>query len=146
MANRNRDAGHNFERDMVLRLKESGIFPHAVTARAESRNRDNQKVDLMNQDEGIHGRMPYDFQCKTLSTSINYPKLISELPSISGIMPVILHKQTQKSAGGKFMTKGTFAAMKLDDWFQMMKYRKGFELLYKHATEEQKIELAEFGL
>lgn len=146
MANRNRDAGHNFERDMVLRLKESGLFPYAVTARAESRNRDNQKVDIMNTDEGLHGRMPYDFQCKTLSTSLNYPKLIAELPSLPGIMPVILHKQTKKSEGGKFMVKGTYAAMKLDDFWQLMRFRKGFELLYKSATEEQKIELAEFGL
>ena len=46
MANRNRNAGHKYELDILAKLKE--LFPDIVTSRNESRSMDAKKVDFCN--------------------------------------------------------------------------------------------------
>lgn len=93
MASRNRDAGHNLERDIVNQLREMG-FIHAVTCRSESRSRDNQKVDIMNKDEAKNGKLLYNFQCKNYSTLIKYDNILKEMPE--GENNIIIHRRTNK--------------------------------------------------
>lgn len=117
---RNKNAGHGWEREIVNDLKEMG-YPHVVTTRSESRGRDAQKIDVMNKDEGENGRLPYNIQAKSLSKAAQYPKLLSELPIVKGVMNVVFHKQTKANESGRFMTQGKFAILGLSDFYEMMK-------------------------
>ena len=116
---RNRTAGLDFERRTAIKVRECFKWPYVVTCRAESRTRDDAKVDLINKDEPINGRMIYDIQCKNTTVNVNYHKLIGEMPDIEETIPVILHKKTEKS-GGRFMPVGEYAIMKADDWYKQM--------------------------
>lgn len=117
MASRNRTAGHNYEKDIARILREIG-FKHTVTSRSENRSRDGQKVDLCNKDELVNGRLPYNVQCKSAADSLNYIKLLGEMPDCSTNMciNVVLHRKTVKSKGGKFMVKGEFAILSQKDF------------------------------
>lgn len=115
---RNRFAGHQLERDIVLILHECG-FPHASTARAESKSRDDSKIDIMNKDEEVNGRLPYNIQAKNCSTGVVYPKLLSIMPK-GKEYNVIIHNQTVQSTGGRFITKGQFAIMNSKNFFAMV--------------------------
>lgn len=115
---RNKSAGSSWERTIVNKLKEIG-FPWVGTTRNNSRSRDAQKIDVMNIDEGKYGRLPYNIQAKTLAKPAPYGKLLEELPQDTGCINVIFHKQTKKSEGGRFMTRGTYAILNLDDFYSM---------------------------
>ena len=155
MSNRNRTAGHNWERKCIQLLK--AIFPFLVTARSESKARDDAKVDLMNKDEYKNGRVPYNFQCKT-TVNLNYAKELEKMPD-DEYVNVILHKKTKKSKEGKkFMEVGQYAILELDDFIEIMRqaeeYRKHKRIIdlypsgdieYKNLTYdeiEKKIEEA----
>lgn len=120
-SSRNREAGHKYERDIVSALKAVG-FEHVATTRSCNRARDAQKIDVANSDEATHGRLPYNIQAKNKAqgSSFNYVRTIEELPSLPGIINVIFRKLTAKSTTGKFITKGTFAFLKQDDFITMM--------------------------
>lgn len=115
---RNRTAGHKWERTCAKRLREAG-FTHVVTSRAESKSRDDSKVDLMNKDEYKNGRLPYNFQCKSTTQNTNYYKLLKELPQGSPELNIILHEKTEKR-GEKFVKVGEFAIMEADAFFELI--------------------------
>lgn len=118
---RNRQAGHKWERQLAESFRSIG-FAHVVTTRSESRSRDNQKVDLINEDELKNGRFPFNVQAKTTTSHLSYAKLLSEMPEDRGVMNVILHKQTKKAPDGvKFMETGRFAIMQLDNFLDLVK-------------------------
>lgn len=127
--NRNRNAGHQFERDEAKEWRDMG-FPHVVTARVESKRRDDQKVDLMNKDEKENGRLPYNIQCKNCATSMPYPKLLAEMPKGGSELNVVIHNQTVKSGGGRFMTKGQYALMTKDDFYSMVKKIENLQIAF----------------
>jgi len=106
---RNRQAGHNWERKCISFL--SPIFPHLVTARAESRNADNLKLDLIYPADK-YNELPINIQCKTMSKRVNYVKLLESMPEDKP--NVILHRYTEKSEKGRFMEKGKYAIVDLD--------------------------------
>jgi len=118
-SSRNRVAGHNWERVCAQKWRSMGYLG-VLTSRECSRLRDSQKVDLSNADEDVDGRLPYNIQCKTLSSSAPYSKLLRELeennkgPQIN----VVVHKMTKKS-GVKFMTVGEYAILNLTDFYRM---------------------------
>lgn len=116
---RNRLAGHGFERECAKAFRKIG-FPHVVTTRSESRSRDNQQIDLINKDEAVNGRFPFNVQCKNSAAKVRYPKILSELPKTPGVINVIIHKQTGK-VNNKFMSKGKYVIMNMDDFMQMVK-------------------------
>ena len=156
---RNKSAGNGWELAIVNKLKSLG-FGDLITTRNGSRSRDAQKIDIMYRDEYISGRLPYNIQAKNLSKPAPYPKLLSELPIIDGIINVIFHKQTAKNSAGRFMTRGMYAICNLDDFYSMMtkilvleKYKKGYDILICYFDsideEEQKVvdkQLKELGL
>ena len=115
---RNKQAGNSYELNVAKALREHG-FPHVITTRLGSRLLDSQKVDLMNQDEHINGRLPYNIQCKCLAKLVHYGKILEEMPKNSPQINVVIHKQTKK-VGDKFMPRGEFAIMKADDFYDMI--------------------------
>ena len=118
---RNRVAGHNLERDIAKKLRELG-FHDIKCSRECSRLRDSKKVDLCNADEDKNGRFPYNIQAKSYNTHIKYAKLLKELEDHNGRnqINVVFHKLTEKSISGRFMPKGEFAILNLDDFYNMM--------------------------
>jgi len=122
---RNRQVGHALERQMAERFRKIG-FPHVVTCRSESRSRDNQKIDLINKDERINGRLPYNVQCKNSVKAIKYPLALSEMPSIPGIVNVVVHRQTVK-INDRFISKGDYALLHLNDWMDMVQKLQQYE-------------------
>lgn len=124
---RNRSAGFSWERMCKKMLIDIG-FPHVVTSRSENRKRDADKIDLMNTDEFENGILPYSIQCKTLSTSAPYPKLLAEMKDLKGTIKVVMHKQTKKSSGGKFMETGAYACLYLKDFFKIIEENKNLNI------------------
>ena len=129
MSKRNRSAGHAWERECVEMLRE--IFPNIVTSRSESRSRDDQKVDLINRDEFSNGKLPYNFQCKTTANTVNYSKLMDEMPEGHNI---ILHKQTKRS-GSRFMLKGRYAVVDIELLITLLKSRHDYIVGYSQGSE-----------
>lgn len=112
----NRTAGNNYERQIVNELKQLG-FPEAVTARSESKNLDDQGVDICN-------TPGYHFQCKNSKTNPKYTELLAAMPTTlytkdDVYFPVILHKKTKK-AGTKFIPQGEFAILKKEDFYKLL--------------------------
>lgn len=108
----NRTAGNNYERQCVTLLKE--IFPKVCTSRSESRNRDNQKVDLCYTEF-------LNVQCKNYSKHLKYDDVLDEMPEEEGQMNVIFDKQTRKSKNGRFMKRGEYVHMHLEDFVELIK-------------------------
>lgn len=142
---RNKVAGSNWELESVKKLKAIGY--NVGTSRLISRQRDNEKIDICNFDEDTDGRLPYNIQCKTLSTTAPYPKLLAEIPKVNGVVNMIWHKQT-KQVNGRFMPRGEFACLYLEDLVGLLEQRdslkKGFDMLHEYwdcIPDEDKIEV-----
>lgn len=95
--NKNRDKGHNYERKIRTELIELG-FENCQTSRYASREKDDQKVDLVNTE-------PFNIQCKAVEKGINYHDLLSQLPK-DGNYNLILHKRNRRET--VTMTKKDF--------------------------------------
>jgi hypothetical protein len=139
MANRNKIAGSNYEREIVNRLKSTKFFPNVATSRLVSRLRDNQKIDICNCDEDASGRLQYNFQTKTYQNQPNYADVLAEVPTIEGIINVFLHKKTVKKevANGKkrFFTVGNYAFLTEDDFFKLITDRERYRVAYEILME-----------
>lgn len=135
---RNKNAGHAWEREAAAELREIG-FHDVVTSRSASRSRDAQKIDLMNDDEGTNGRLPYNIQCKNLAKACPYPKFLAEIPVVKNVMNVVFHKQTKASeTSGRFITKGKYAILSLADFYEIIKERLRLSRLEEGFKEVMK--------
>ena len=123
---RNTVAGHNLEREDVKLFKRLG-FSKAISSRAESKTRDDAKVDLCH--TGI-----FNLQAKCLTVSPNYPALLKQMPNEPDQINVVSHALTKKSAKGKFMRKGKYYIVEAKGMERML------ELLAKYCPEEIGIE------
>lgn len=139
-SSRNRNAGHDFEKAIAKKLREELGFVHVVTTRSESRGRDGQGIDLMNKDELVNGRLPYNIQCKNSCERVPYFQLLRDLPAGTGSINVVLHKFTEKKPGGRFDTKGYYAIMDMDDFLLIAKNlednRKCIDALLNQLNEK----------
>lgn len=110
MANRNRDAGHRYELNILGKLKE--LFPDILTSRNESRSLDAKKVDFCNTKE-------FNFQCKL---SINQPnvRILDQMPSGKN---VIVYGKVEK-ANTHFVKKGDYVIMKLSTFIELAELEK----------------------
>lgn len=118
---RNRQAGHSLERSLAAVFRDIG-FPHVVTTRSESRSRDAQKIDLMNKEERVNGRLPYNVQAKNSTLHLKYAKLLEEIPNVPGVMNVVIHKQTEK-VNNRFVPRGEYAILYLTDFLTLIQQR-----------------------
>lgn len=109
MSNRNRTAGHNWEREVINDLKKIG-YPDAVSSRSESKRTDDAGIDIM-----FTG--PFNMQCKNESKRPDYHKLITEMPD--GIN-LVLHKYTKKTEKGKFVTQGKYVTLEYKDFLALL--------------------------
>jgi len=128
-SNRNRTAGHSYEREKCKDFNLFG-FVHVVTSRSESRSRDNAKVDLINKNERTNGQLPYNVQCKNYSTKIDYNALLNEMPDEPGIINVVFHKST-KRVGTKFIKKAEYAVMRQKDFMKLIQDLEYYKSLSK---------------
>lgn len=132
---RNKNAGHSYERTLRDIFRNLG-FVHLVTSRSESKSRDANKIDLINSDEHINGRFPYNIQAKNSANTICYhdifagcektvtikkgpkagekvTKTFPPMSVIEGVINVIIHKMTEKTikqnvVDGKIINEETF--------------------------------------
>ncbi|MCU0322686.1 MAG: hypothetical protein MUE72_09735 [Chitinophagaceae bacterium] len=114
---RNRSAGSNWERELAKLFRDIGYL-HVVTTRSESRSRDAQKIDLINKDEGVNGRLPFNIQAKNVVGHLKYGKVLAEMPKDDN-MNVVLHKQTYKK-GDRFIESDRFAIMYMEDFIKLI--------------------------
>ena len=137
-SSRNWTAGHSWERECAKKLREIGYFD-VKTSRECSRQRDAEKVDICNAHEDLNGRLPYNIQCKTLTTTAKYPKLLQELKDFNPgnkQINVVFHRMTKKSAKGRFMTTGEYALLNLEDFYLIIdKLHKLEKSLTKSGVE-----------
>lgn len=112
MANRNRTAGHSYERLIVNDLKDLGY--DVVTARSESRNADNAGID-------IFGDFPFYIQCKVYK---GYPKLNelinNDRPQRFQDKPIIVFHKKVRKANTKFVTEDEFVSMRKEDFYKLI--------------------------
>lgn len=141
MSTRNRTAGNSWELTCLHALEDIG-YKNLATSRNCSRVRDAAKVDLCHTDEspiedGGFGRFEFNFQCKTLCKPAPYGKLLKELEEHNGRRQfnVVLHKQTEKNSSGRFMPKGEYAILNLDDFYKIIGERRNYTLGYKLLME-----------
>lgn len=127
MSNRNREAGHSWEREIVNNLKAIG-YEFVVTSRAESRSKDANKIDICNKDEIVNGRLPFSIQAKSVTGTIPYAKFLGEIKK-DGTIRIVMHRQTEKSKGsvGRFMVKGHYAFLEYSDMITFLTLHKQME-------------------
>lgn len=114
MANRNRNAGNQYERDIVNELKELG-YKNVVTSRSESRNMDNSKVDIFDPTE----EFPYFIQNKVYKSYPNLNDLINGDDVNKGKPMLVFHKKVKK-ANVKFLTEGEFVSMSKETFYNLL--------------------------
>jgi hypothetical protein len=107
----NKSRGNTWERTIVKYLKELG-YEGINTCRAESKLRDNQKVDICS----LPG---WNIQAKTLHTPVHPEKILSVMPEEDAVN-VIFFKKTKKM-GKRFMPEGEYAILNLADFLEIMK-------------------------
>jgi len=105
LGKRNRTAGHNFERECVKKFTELG-FENVRTSRYASREKDDQKVDLV-------GTEPLNIQCK-YTERINYHEELKSMPEDTN-HNIVIHKRKNK---------GTVVAMLWEDFEELVAIMK----------------------
>lgn len=142
MPSKNATKGHNYERDVIKILQNIG-FPHAVSTRSESRSLDAQKVDITNKNAHKNGRLPFNFQCKSLTDveiesgrleKVKYRELLHEIEISEGIYNVVLHRHTVKKETN-FMVQGEYAFMHQKDFFALVAEKEKFQKAYLEVME-----------
>jgi hypothetical protein len=81
-------------------------FEDCQTARYASREKDDQKVDLVNTE-------PFNVQCKAVETGINYSRILDEMPKDENYN-LILHKRARRET----------VTMRKDDFYELLSMLK----------------------
>jgi len=108
--NRNRNQGHQYERDIMKELRELGY--DVVSTRSESRTLDNAGVDII-------GNIPCYIQCKNLVTNASYHLLLSSDKLPKDKPTVIMHKKTKK-ANTRFIAQGEYVIMTKEYFYKLI--------------------------
>jgi hypothetical protein len=95
--------GHTFERDMAKLFREMG-WERCVTSRAESKSKDDQKIDLCFTD-------PFNVQCKAVENLGSIHRVLADMPDDTNYN-IVLHKRSRS---------GVIVAMSLDDFKEIIK-------------------------
>ncbi len=138
-ANRNRAAGHNWEREIVNMFNSSPLYPTVGTAREYSVYYDGKKVDIVTKDISQMGDFNLAIQAKTTTVTAPYPKLLKQLRKGKkelglDAVPVVFHKQTER-VGNRFMPRDKYACLFLEDFLAMDKDRRRYKEAYELLNE-----------
>lgn len=140
---RNREAGHQYEKDEVR--EHSRYFLDLATTRACNRFRDSCGIDIARKNEEQLGRLPLDISCKSATVaSVPYIKYLEKMDSDPSRIPVVLHRRTKRPAivkrtkkpGVNFITQGEYA----------LTTRKGYERFLQHVYAVQLLRIKNPGL
>ena len=101
-----RTRGNSYERQLAREFRELG-WTDCVTARAESRNTDAKKVDLMN-------TTPFSVQAKCKNNFGSPVNILSEMPKDSNYNVVFQ----------KVVSKGEYVTMAKADFYELLKMLK----------------------
>lgn len=101
-----RNRGNSYERQLAQEFRESG-WTNCVTARAESRNADSKKIDLMNTN-------PFNIQAKCKNNFGSPLNILQEMPTDSNYNIVIQ----------KVVSKGEYVTMAKLDFYEIIKMLK----------------------
>ncbi len=112
-SNRNRTAGHNYERDVIKKLKEIG-YSDAVSSRYASRITDDAGIDIMGTDD-------IAIQCKNTARGIDYCTILEGMNTDKH--KVILHKRTEKK-GSRFCKRREVAILDIDLFYELLESRR----------------------
>lgn len=116
MANRNKTAGSNYERQIRKELIELG-YECAVTSRSESKNMDDRGVDI------IGDCLPIHSQCKFTVANPKY-NLIFTNPKLPKDKPFVLfHKESIKK-GSRFFGGNEYVIINKDFFYELIKKYK----------------------
>lgn len=135
-ANRNRNAGHNWEREVISILHDRGLYPpgSVVTCRSNSRRLDDAGIDLMHLDEATNGMMRDSVQCKDSVSCPSFPLLLANIAKAHRPGAVLFWKQRSKAGTtGKFMERGRYAMTTMDRYLELMACERFVEE-FKHTV------------
>jgi len=122
---RNRSAGHDWEREIAILLKDRKLYPDVTTTRNNSHVLDDQGIDFMNRDESKQGVMDDTISAKSYSRALNYAVLLERLEESGRPHPVIFHKQTKRAmTGTRFLHRGSYAITDIENYLELMACRK----------------------
>jgi len=123
MGKRNRSAGHGFERQIVIELKNvwPAKFHECCTSRSESKRTDDKGIDFCY-------TPGYQFQAKNTKDVPKYWELLPGMPQAGPIVNIILHKKTKKS-NSKFISQGEYAIMTKEDLYKIFQRLQAVEVL-----------------
>lgn len=148
MANRNRTAGNNYEREIVTRYNSFGftkkdgeltpLFPIVGTTRLLSTKLDSMKVDIYTENPAEFKDFGLVIQAKNTTNTAPYPKLLKQMePAVKmlGGVPVVYHKQTQRvqNTGDtpRFMKRGEYVSMNASDFEDMFTALTRYKEVYQ---------------
>jgi len=142
---RNRQAGLNFERELVIRYNSFGynsgeeeflpLFRKLGTTRNLSRAMDAMKIDLTTEDPAKHRDFGLTIQAKNSTTAVSYPKLLSQMQEgvdMHGGIPIIYHKQTER-IGKNFMGRGEYIIMHAKDFEVVFIKKETYKLAFNEV-------------
>ena len=106
-----RKKGHAFELQIRDVFKELG-WDKAVSSRSESKNKDDQGIDLCFTD-------PFSVQCKAVESLGSLHKILAAMPDDSNYN-VVFHKRSRQ---------GVIVAMTLDDFKELIQMLKSNKII-----------------
>ena len=111
----NRNRGHNYETKVAKEIRELG-YDGIVTSRSESKQMDNNKVDLID----TNGKLPCNIQLKKTIQTPNYFKIRSESTVDPESFCLIWAKQEPKEKN--ICTVGEAVIMDKQFFYKLLKF------------------------
>lgn len=117
--------GNNYELKIIKELIKLG-YPGLVSARSESRNLDNDKIDIADPENVL----PFYVQCKCTKAYPKYHELIPECVRTDRPLIVFHNKQVNKKVN--MASVGEFIIMQ-ESYFDEIKDEKKYEIITKET-------------
>ncbi len=112
----NRTRGHNYERQIVSELREIG-YKGCVTARAESRTADNNKVDIIDPEK----KLPVYVQTKKSQKTPDFFAIKDQCPYTDKPFVIFWSKEKKDQTTYKFKTTGEIVMLPKEYFYELIK-------------------------
>ena len=112
LVKRNRQRGNEYERRIVNEMNELGF--NMVTSRSESKNADNNKVDLID----LSHKCPVQIQIKRTTSTPQYLKIREETTVPDEEFALIWNKQ--KNVNGRFLSEGEVVILDKEMFYKLI--------------------------